>query len=953
LRVKHPQDVRHVLRPIQFGIVLTIMFAAVGPVPGYNFFSSADDYLALHTLLEFSAITVALMVFALAWHLGEHLHPRNVVLGVGFLCVAMIDFGHMLSYQGMPDLRTPSGAEKAIAFWLSARFIAAFTLLAAALLPAGRLGRRHMGLGVAGAVLVAALTYWLVLWHPEMLPRTFIPGEGLTAFKVGAEYALVALFAIAALALLRQGETAGLRQLGWLGAAAWTLALSELFFTLYGTVTDIHNLLGHVYKAVASWMIYRAIFVTGVREPAEEARKLNHRLESLIDATRVGTWVVDLDSGRIEINERWASMLGYTSEALAPFTEAGWRGMVHPDDLAAALELIARARTTPPFEFRAEYRMRHKDGHWVWVLGIGSFSPHPTRPGRTASGVNVEITDRKHRELELATERRRLNDILEGTRVGTWEWHVQTGETVFNERWAAILGYTLDELAPVSIDTWTRLAHPEDLERSGKLLEQHFNGELAYYECEARMRHKDGHWVWVLDRGAVSIRDETGQPVLMSGTHQDISERKAMEAELLAHREHLEGLVEARTRDLAVAKEAAEAASRAKTAFLSLASHELRTPMNGIMGTLALAIRRTAQPEINDYLIKADRASKQLLGIINDVLDISRIESDRLTLASVRFTLEEIVTHVHDALDSTALLKGVTLRTEVSGALAERGYLGDPTRMTQILMNLVGNALKFTTEGHVLVRIVDLPDPSGAIRLRFEVTDTGIGIRPRDQARIFEQFEQVDSSHTRKFGGTGLGLALCKRLSEAMGGRIGVDSEFGRGSTFWFEVLTELIDEPEDARQSAAPVDAEQALRTQHAGATVLLVEDEPFNQEIIAEMLGEADLHVQLASDGEEAVQMAMAGAFDIILMDLNMPNMSGIDATYVIRRIPAHVRTPIIALTANAFVEDRDACLHAGMNDHIGKPVTPEVLFASLLRWLGRRPTADAAHSDRSESL
>jgi len=933
--VGHEKAGSHACSPVGYGIGLTAIFAIAGAIPPFSFFSSVEHYLPLHTVLEFASITVALMVFALAWHLRDQTNQRYAILGVGFLCVALIDFGHMLSYPGMPDLVTPSGAEKAIAFWLAARLITAITLLGAAFVPGRHCQRRYLHLGIGVSLLTAAATYWLILAHQDQLPATFVPGKGLTPFKIWSEYLFVGLFAIAAIRLLRKTPSAERTNLAWLGLAAWTMGLAELFFTLYGTVTDTHNLLGHIYKVLASLTIYRAIFVTGVREPAYRAAKLTHRLESLIDATRSGTWMVDLDTRRMEINQRWAQMLGYDWAALSPFTETDWRNLVHPDDLPAVLHRLAEARRTPPHEFRIEYRMRHQDGHWVWLLAMGSYTPDTGRPGRRASGVNVDISERKTRELEIATQRRRLNDILEGTHVGTWEWQVQTGETIFNERWAQILGYTLAELAPVSIDTWRRLAHPDDLAHSDDVLRKHFAGELDYYACETRMRHRDGHWVWVLGRGKVSQWDNGGLPMLMSGTHQDISERKAMEEELRTHREHLEHLVAARTRDLKEAKDAAESASRAKTTFLSLASHELRTPMNGIMGSLALALRKTQEPQVIEYLTKADRASKQLLNIINDVLDISRIESNRLTLASVRFTLEEILSHVHDALDGTAHLKGLILRSEVSAPLAIRGYLGDPTRITQILMNLVGNALKFTSRGEVLIRVTDLPDARGGIRLRFKVIDNGIGIEPKDQARIFEQFEQVDSSDTRQYGGAGLGLPLCKRLAEAMGGHIGVISELGHGSTFWFDIITELVDAPEQLAAVTQP-DAEKFLREQRTGASVLLAEDEPFNQEIIGEMLDEVKLNVQLARNGKEAVAMAQNEEFDIILMDLNMPHMGGIDATRAIRQIPAYAHTPILALTANAFVEDRDACLHAGMNDHIGKPVTPEVLFASLARWL-----------------
>lgn len=423
----------------------------------------------------------------------------------------------------------------------------------------------------------------------------------------------------------------------------------------------------------------------------------------------------------------------------------------------------------------------------------------------------------------------------------------------------------------------------------------------------------------------------------------DVTQKKAHEAELADYRDHLEQLVGQRTADLEIAKEAAEAANRAKTAFLSMASHELRTPMNGVMGTIGLAMRKTDDPVLLGYLSKADRASRQLLGIINNVLDISRIESDRLTLAASAFTLGEIRHHVLDAVGSLAEAKHLELAYPVEAALEGERFIGDPMRLAQVLINLVGNALKFTSAGQVRVGVGALPGATAeTMRLRFEVSDTGIGIRDADRERIFEPFEQADASVTRKHGGTGLGLSLCRKLVEMMAGSIGVDSEPGRGSRFWFEIEVGRLSTPADTAQADVPSAEKPAsgdvLKERHHGASVLVAEDEPLNQEIIRAVLEEVGLNVFTVSDGQEAVEFARSGVFDLILMDINMPRMSGIEATCEIRRLASHVHTPIIALTANAFAEDRNACIQAGMNDHVGKPVMPEVLYETILHWLDR---------------
>lgn len=553
-----------------------------------------------------------------------------------------------------------------------------------------------------------------------------------------------------------------------------------------------------------------------------------------------------------------------------------------------------------------------------------------------AAALAVTDLQRRRQAEEIEEQSQRVNAILAGTNVGSWEWQVPTGKTIYNDRWAEMLGYTLDELSPLSIATSRRLTHPDDCQHVLDLLEKHFAGEMPYFECEVRMRHKDGHWVWVLDRGKVSRWGEDGKPLLMSGTHQDISERKALESELIEHRHHLEKLVDSRTADLEVAKNAAEAANRAKSAFLSMASHELRTPMNGVMGMIALAMNKASDPQQQEYLAKASRASNQLLAIINDVLDISRIEANRLTLAETAFTLEQIVGNVRDALEDAARAKDIALGVSLEPALAQRSWLGDPTRLAQILINLTGNAVKFTEHGGVALSVRDLSHGAEAEpTLRFEIQDTGIGILQEDQQRIFEPFEQVDASISRKYGGTGLGLSLCKKLITAMGGRIGVSSEFGAGSQFWFELRFKPAQEAAVSSNQDDYPPGDQLL-AEFFGNRVLLVEDDPLNQQIIQIMLEVVGQDIYTVTDGLEAVEQARRQHFGIILMDMNMPKMGGIEATAEIRRLPGHAATPIIALTANAFDDDREACLAAGMNDHLSKPVTADTLYRTMLRWL-----------------
>ncbi|MFV5215536.1 ATP-binding protein [Azonexus caeni] len=538
----------------------------------------------------------------------------------------------------------------------------------------------------------------------------------------------------------------------------------------------------------------------------------------------------------------------------------------------------------------------------------------------------------------LARSEERMALALQGANDGIWDWDLVSNEVYFSPRWKSMLGYGEHELAD-EFATWERLTDDEGRERTMRLIDDVLSGRARVFDIEFRMRHKAGDWVDIRSRAFLQ-RDADGKPLRLVGTHVDISERKRAEAELDAHRHHLESLVKARTAELEVARDIAEAASRAKSTFLANMSHELRTPMNAIMGMTAIALRHAEDARLRDQLEKIDSASRHLLHVINDILDISKIEAERLILERTRFRLGEPVENLLSLIGHKVTEKGLRLDVDLAPDLAACHVLGDPVRLGQVLINLTANAIKFTQQGSIVLRCRVLEENRNGLQLLWEVVDTGIGIAAEDQKRLFNAFEQTDSSMTRKYGGTGLGLAISRRLVKMMGGEIGVESALARGSRFWFTVRLEKAG---DVAVEAAPSDealsAEARLLQDYAGVRVLLAEDEPINQEVSLGLLGDVGLTVDLAEDGQKAVALASEKRYDLILMDMQMPNLNGLDATRAIRAGGPNAATPILAMTANAFDEDRQVCLNAGMNDHIAKPIDPDHLYMTLLHWLAKR--------------
>ncbi|MFZ4614986.1 MAG: response regulator [Rectinemataceae bacterium] len=785
-----------------------------------------------------------------------------------------------------------------------------------------------------------------------------------------------------------------------------------------------------------------AVQQESIRAGGEELLKEKARLQEILDTSPIG-FVISVDSIIRMVNPAFEAMIGVgqDTDMIDIYVDPQDSDMIldalNVHGIMRNFELRLFGPGGQPKEFLATYMLSQWEGEQAVLVWL------------------IDITERKRIELQVEMERARFNHILETAPVGVG---ISVGGIMrfVNPRLAHLIvaevGKSVDDryVDPTEAATVAGSVH------EGQMLKDH---ELQMWDRRQNPRDLLATYM---------AMDWEGEPAIL-GWLIDITRSKQAE------------------RELAAAKEVAEEATRMKSDFLANMSHEIRTPMNAIIGMSHLAMKAEMSPKQRDYLRKIQASSQHLLGIINDILDFSKIEAGKLTIENIDFELEKVLDNVATLIGDKAAAKGLELVFDVAKEVPNQ-LMGDPLRVGQILINYANNAVKFTESGEIEIRIALVAEDDEGVMLRFEVRDTGIGLTPEQCALLFQSFQQADTSTTRKFGGTGLGLAISKRLATLMAGDVGVDSEFGRGSTFWFtarlgqgvergsrlmpaadlrgrrmlvvddnqtaravlahllsamsfqvgdsasgaeaiievaraarsgepyeivfldwqmpgmdgieagrrikalglepaphlvmitaygreEVMQQTLESgfdsvlikpvnqsllfdtsmqvlghPDAARQAGTnPLSAPVELISALSGARVLLVEDNELNQEVAAGLLGEVGVLVEFAGNGEIALQKVKKGKYDAVLMDMQMPVMDGITATIEIRKDPAFAGLPIIAMTASAQQVDRDRCLAAGMNDHVVKPIDPELLFSRLRHWIGtrsgRKPIEEAA--------
>ncbi len=655
--------------------------------------------------------------------------------------------------------------------------------------------------------------------------------------------------------------------------------------------------------------------ITDRKKEQQDLEDSRQQLTLTLEAANLGLWDWQPQPDVVHTNDIFFTMLGYSPDAFPDMTSKHWLSLMHPDDIESVMAVIQLFANGDDSLYRTEHRLRSADGQWRWMLSAGRVVARDTAGKATRFvGVHIDITEQKQAAEALAKSEERLDLAMSVANDGIWDWDVQSNTVHFDSRYYTMAGYE-PEAFPHTFEEWKKRVHPDDIQLAMAPYKDLFAAKQNTYDVEFRFMQKDGSYIWIRARGKIVERDAQGTPLRFVGTHSDITVQKEIEQQMIK------------------AQQQAEAANKAKSEFLANMSHEIRTPMNVIIGMSQLALGTDLKPIQKNYIEKVNYSAATLLAIINDILDFSKIEAGKMDMELIDFRLQSIFDHIDTLIRYKAEEQGLELTITLAADIPKT-LKGDPLRLGQILINLSNNAVKFTSQGRINISVQLLEQQQDRATLQFCVADTGIGMTAEQQTVLFQAFSQADSSTSRKYGGSGLGLTISKKLIKLMdrNGAIWVESEAGQGTRFFFTLQLAL---GEAHKVAVEQIDEDENLdRLQ--GAKILLVEDNELNQEMAKVMLEGKGLLVSQVWNGQEALDILQTEQFDGVLMDVQMPVMDGYAATRAIRKLPQFKTLPILALSANVMASDRAAAKAAGMNDHIGKPFNVSQLLNTMGKWI-----------------
>lgn len=705
--------------------------------------------------------------------------------------------------------------------------------------------------------------------------------------------------------------------------AAWLLAMFFIYIELrhsgLRTLRDLWSILIQV-SGVTFPLLFVSIYLSNKRlqkrfdylssSIAQAKEEELSRNRSIIEGTEVGTWDWNLKTGELVLNERWAGILGYTLEELKPIGISTWERTVHPDDMQSAEIMRHQHLRGEKKYYDAQFRQRHKNGEWRWINARGKLVEWtPTGEPLRMSGTHMDITEQKEAELALSESKRMLRRVLNTIPARVFWKDTHSVFLGCNQLLAQDLGQETpyDLIDKTDYDFFSK----EEAERFRQDDQEVMRTGKAKIAYEEALKRPDGGLIWLLT-SKVPLRDQDDKIIGVLGTYEDISLRKQTEFELIQ------------------AKEAAEAASKAKSEFLAVMSHEMRTPLNPILGFADILLESCPQePEVS-YIKTIISSGQRQLALIDDILHYMRIISERVEPNNQQFNLVKFCQSLIEELQPSAGELTLNFQNGKLGAPVPVDLCveTDQHMLRRILENLLNNSIKYTHSGSVNLQLSMKASPSP--RFQFTVQDTGIGIEASQQKQLFDPFSQVDASYTRKHEGIGLGLAICQKLTHLLDGKIELQSTLGQGSTFTVDLPLQVVTESPASITTDRPTPRKEKFARPYK---ILIVDDKPDNILIAKALVESHQGQAHTANNGKEAIASCQKETFDLILMDLSMPLMNGIQASNWIRSHSSeNQHTPIIAMTANVDKEAQNACHEAGMAAFISKPIQSQDFFQTL---------------------